>query len=118
MPGAALTLAVLLCTCMAMNEKTSKIRKICVYCGSGPGTDPAFVEAATAFGKVLAENGIGLVYGGGADGMMGALATAVLVHGGEVTGIIPEFIMARERPSRKTHGLIVTRHARAKTNDV
>ena len=53
-------------------EKMSKIRKICVYCGSGPGTDPAFVEAARAFGAILAENGIGLVYGGGAVGMMGA----------------------------------------------
>ena len=58
----------------AMNdrENPSKIRKICVYCGSGPGTDPAFVEAARAFGAILAKNGIGLVYGGGGDGMMGA----------------------------------------------
>ena len=61
---------------MAMNEREnpSKIRKICVYCGSGPGTDPAFVEAARAFGAILAKNGIGLVYGGGAVGMMGAIA--------------------------------------------
>src|SRR6187551_3818613 len=77
-----------------------KIRKICVYCGSGPGTDPAFVEAARGFGKILATNKIGLVYGGGAVGMMGEIAMAVLEHGGEVNGIIPEFLMAREHALR------------------
>lgn len=56
----------------------------------------------------MAENGIGLVYGGGAVGMMGAVAHAVLDHGGEVTGIIPEFLMSRERALRGTHNLIVT----------
>ena len=85
-----------------------KIQKICVYCGSGPGTDPAFVEAARALGEVLAKNRIGLVYGGGSVGMMGEVAMSVLDHGGEVTGIIPEFLMARERALRGTHGLIVT----------
>ena len=90
-------------------ENMSKIRKICVYCGSGPGTDPAFVQAARDFGKILAENGIGLVYGGGAVGIMGELADAVLHHGGEATGIIPEFLMAREHALRQTQGLIVTR---------
>lgn len=94
---------------MAKNENMSKIRKICVYCGSGPGTDPAFVQAARDFGKILAENGIGLVYGGGAVGMMGELADAVQHNGGEVTGIIPEFLMAREHALRQTQGLIVTR---------
>ncbi len=86
----------------------SKIGKICVYCGSGPGTDPAFVEAAMSFGKVLAENGIGLVYGGGSIGMMGMIASAVLDHGGQVTGIIPEFLMSRERALRGTQNLVVT----------
>jgi uncharacterized protein (TIGR00730 family) len=86
-----------------------KIRKICVYCGSGPGTDPAFAQAARDFGKILADNTIGLVYGGGAVGMMGEVAASVLSHGGEVTGIIPEFLMAREHALRGTHGLIVTR---------
>src|SRR6185437_14715522 len=59
----------------------TKIRKICVYCGSGPGTDPAFVAAARAFGKILAENRIGLVFGGGSAGIMGALAQSVIEHG-------------------------------------
>jgi len=91
------------------NRKMSKIRKICVYCGSGPGTDPAFVEAARAFGKIMAENVIGLVYGGGSVGMMGEIAKSVHEHGGEVTGIIPEFLVAREHAQRGTNNLIVTK---------
>ncbi len=95
--------------CMAMNklENPSKIRKICVYCGSGPGTDPAFVEAARAFGAILAKNGIGLVFGGGGNGMMGEIARAVRDHGGEVTGVIPQFLMSREH-ARRSHDLVVT----------
>ena len=87
----------------------SKLRKICVYCGSGSGTDPAFTDAAQGFGRIMAKNRIGLVYGGGAVGLMGTLALSVLQHGGEVTGIIPEFLMARERALRGAHGLIITR---------
>ena len=96
---------------MAMNksENQSNIRKICVYCGSGPGTNPAFAQAARDFGAILARNGIGLVYGGGTVGMMGELAAAALTHGGEVTGIIPEFLVAREHAIKGAHGLIVTR---------
>jgi uncharacterized protein (TIGR00730 family) len=86
----------------------SKINALCVYCGSSPGTDPAFVETARTFGKILAENEIRLVYGGGSTGLMGALASAVLDHGGEVTGIIPEFLTQRERPRRLAQELIVT----------
>ena len=86
----------------------SKINALCVYCGSSPGTDPAFVETAQNFGKILAENEIRLVYGGGSTGLMGALASAVLDHGGEVTGIIPEFLTKRERPRRLPQELIVT----------
>src|SRR5215467_13924664 len=73
------------------------VRQICVYCGSSPGTDTAFITAAQTFGQILAENEIGLVYGGGSGGLMGALAAAVLDHGGRVVGIIPEFLKARER---------------------
>jgi uncharacterized protein (TIGR00730 family) len=90
-------------------EIMSKIRKVCVYCGSGPGTDPAFVEGARAFGEILAKNGIGLVYGGGAIGLMGAIAYSVLDNGGQVTGIIPEFLMTREKALRGTHEMIVTK---------
>ena len=94
---------------MNRSEKSSKIRKICIYCGSGPGTDPAFVESAHAFGAVLAKNGIGLVFGGGSVGMMGTISKSVLDHGGEVTGIIPEFLVVREHAMRGADNLIVTR---------
>jgi hypothetical protein len=93
---------------MSNLEKPSKIRKICVYCGSGPGTDPAFVAAARAFGAILARNGIGLVYGGGGEGIMGELSRAVRDNGGEATGIIPEFLMSREHVTKSAGGLIVT----------
>ncbi len=90
-------------------DKSSKIRKICVYGGSGPGNDPAFVQAARAFGKILAQNDVGLVYGGGAVGIMGELSRAVQEQGGEVTGVIPDFLMAREHAFNQVQGLIVTR---------
>jgi uncharacterized protein (TIGR00730 family) len=87
----------------------NKIRKICVYCGSGPGNDPAYIKAAREFGKILAKNGIGLVYGGGNVGLMGEIAHAVLAEGGTVTGIIPEFLVAREHAKGNVDHLIVTR---------
>jgi uncharacterized protein (TIGR00730 family) len=95
----------------------SKINAICVYCGSSPGTDPAFMEAARDFGKVLAHNGIRLVWGGGSIGLMGAVAAAVMEHGGEATGVIPEFLTAKERPRKLAQEQIVTRdmHERKRT---
>ena len=84
------------------------IKTVCVYCGSGPGTNPHFVEAALAFGKALADNGIRLVYGGGSVGLMGAVAKAVLDYGGAVTGIIPEFLTNRENAMKRVQELIVT----------
>jgi uncharacterized protein (TIGR00730 family) len=95
--------------CDATSQRMKTIKNVCVYCGSGPGTNPAFVQAATAFGKALAENGIGLVYGGGSIGLMGAVATGVLDHGGSVTGIIPDFLTARENAMKRAQELIVTK---------
>jgi len=86
-----------------MNEITS----ICVYCGSGHGLDPAFSQAATDLGRAMAENGVRLVYGGGNVGLMGAVARAVLDHGGHVTGIIPEFLRARELMIADAQELVV-----------
>ncbi len=70
--------------------------RICVFCGSRAGTDPAYLEAANAVGTLLAERGIGIVYGGGRVGLMGAVADAALATGGEVIGIIPHALVARE----------------------
>jgi len=85
------------------------IRTLCVYCGSGPGANPAFAEAARKFGKILAENRVGLVYGGGSLGLMGTLAASVLDHGGRVTGVIPEFLTGREHVMARAQEIIVTR---------
>jgi uncharacterized protein (TIGR00730 family) len=86
----------------------NKIRTVCVYCGSGAGNNPRFIEAASTFGRLLAENGIRLVYGGGSLGLMGAVANGALDHGGIVTGIIPEFLNSRERMLSRVQELIVT----------
>jgi uncharacterized protein (TIGR00730 family) len=91
-----------------MPDMTNKIKTVCVYCGSGPGTNPRFIEGAIGFGKVLAENGIRLVYGGGSMGLMGAVATSVLDHGGLVTGIIPDFLTGRENALKRVQEMIVT----------
>ena len=72
------------------------LNNICVYCGSSNGTNPLMLRAAEQLGHVMALSGIGLVYGGGNGGLMGATARAVLEKGGHVTGIIPGFLRDRE----------------------
>src|SRR5688572_17902820 len=79
-----------------MTEQFVPIRSICVYCGSRPGRDPIHMAAARTLGKAIAENGLRLVYGGGTKGIMGAVASGVLSNGGQVTGIIPEFLVDME----------------------
>jgi len=65
------------------------MKRICVFCGSSMGFDPAYAEQARALGKLLAERGIGLVYGGASVGTMGAVADGALAAGGEAIGVIP-----------------------------
>ena len=72
------------------------MQRICVFCGSSPGFDPRFMTAASAFGASLARLGIGLVYGGASVGLMGAVADAVLQAGGDVIGVIPQALVAKE----------------------
>ncbi len=72
------------------------MNRLCVYCGSLPGDLPAYTKAARDFGTTLARRGIGLVYGGGNIGLMGAVADAVLKAGGEVIGVIPASLMEKE----------------------
>lgn len=74
----------------------STLRRICVYCGSSPGSDPAHRRAAHALGAFLARNGVGLVYGGGNVGLMGAVADGALSQKGEVIGVIPRALMEKE----------------------
>jgi uncharacterized protein (TIGR00730 family) len=72
------------------------MKSLCVFCGSSAGRDEAYVETARQLGRLLAERGITLVYGGGAIGLMGACAEACLAAGGKVVGIIPEHLMRME----------------------
>ena len=72
------------------------MRAVAVFCGSRNGSDPAFAQAADALGRGLAARGIRLVYGGGGIGIMGIVARATLGSGGEVTGVIPRFLMEIE----------------------
>ena len=74
----------------------NKLNNIVVYCGSNWGENPAFFAAALALGQTLANNGHTLVYGGGNVGLMGAVADAVLAHGGKVVGVIPTFLKQKE----------------------
>ena len=69
---------------------------LCVYCASSDRIDPKYVTAATQLGKLMVEQGWGLVYGGGKTGLMGAVARSVKSHGGRVVGVIPDFMKARE----------------------
>ena len=73
-----------------------KIKKICVYCGSSPGKNPAYSQAAVNLALALCERNIGLVYGGGAIGVMGTVADAVLAAGGEAVGVIPKALAIKE----------------------
>lgn len=87
---------------------TGKLESVCVYCGSGPGANPAYVEAARELGQCLAREGIRLVYGGGGMGLMGEVARATIAGGGRVTGIIPTFLTEREHMLTNVDELIVT----------
>jgi uncharacterized protein (TIGR00730 family) len=72
------------------------VKSVCLFCGASNGADPAYLMAATAFGRTLAAEGVRLVYGGGGIGLMGAAARAAHGAGGKVLGIIPEFLSTRE----------------------
>lgn len=76
------------------------LQRVCVYCASSPGHDPAIQAAAVAFGRLLAAEGLGLVYGGGSVGLMGLVADTVMQAGGTVIGVIPKRLFPREIPHR------------------
>lgn len=86
----------------------ARIESVCVYCGSSKGADPLFAAEARRLGEILASNDIRLVYGGGGVGLMAEVATAVAMNGGAVTGIIPQFLISRERAFDHAAEIIVT----------
>ncbi|MEW4452230.1 TIGR00730 family Rossman fold protein [Bremerella sp. JC817] len=83
------------------------MKNLCVFCGSASGSRPVFVEVAQQLGRLLAEQNIHLVYGGGKVGIMGAIADAALAAGGEVTGVIPGALVDRELAHHDVTNLIV-----------
>ena len=83
-------------------------QSICIFCGSRPGVNSAYVEAARAMGRLLAERDITLIFGGGMTGIMGALADAVLEHGGRAVGVIPESMNVPKVVHENLTDLIVT----------
>jgi uncharacterized protein (TIGR00730 family) len=80
---------------------------ICVYCGSGAGRDPRYLAAAETLGRNIATSGHNLVYGGGNVGLMGAVAKAVKDNGGSVTGIIPHFLLTKEKLKADADNIIL-----------
>ncbi|HKP21206.1 MAG TPA: TIGR00730 family Rossman fold protein, partial [Thermoleophilaceae bacterium] len=73
-----------------------RVERICVFCGASPGARPEYRDATAELARLLVREGIGVVYGGGGVGLMGALADAVITAGGEVTGVIPRALVDRE----------------------
>jgi uncharacterized protein (TIGR00730 family) len=96
---------------------SSRIRRICVFCGASPGRNPAYSALATSTGLELAKRGIVIVYGGGRVGLMGALAEGALEAGGEVIGVIPRSLVDRElaRPDVTELRMVDTLHERKAT---
>ena len=95
----------------------AELKSVCVYCGSSKGGNPAYLQAARALGAALAREKIRLVYGGGGIGMMGEIAQAVENGGGKVLGIIPDFLVARERADQGAREIVTVRdmHERKRT---
>lgn len=85
-----------------------QIRSLCVLCGSREGTDPVYRDAAIRLGRLIAEQNVRLVYGGGSIGLMGIIADAVLSAGGEVVGVIPDFLIRYEIGHHDLTDLVIT----------
>lgn len=93
---------------LTMDTSEGEKGAVCVYCGSRPGTSQAYVKLAENVGELLGKRKIRLIYGGGNVGLMGAVARACLSTGGKVTGIIPDFLQARELALKEADEMIVT----------
>ena len=90
-----------------MGAVTQSVDSVCVFCGSSDLADPAFLEAAGQLGEALAQSGLKLIYGGGGVGLMGACARAAQAAGGEVLGIIPDFLIGREKALESIDHVVV-----------
>ena len=96
-----------------MGPITEGVSSVCVFCGSSDAADPAYLQAAAELGQALAAAGLRLVYGGGGVGLMGACARAAQAAGGEVLGVIPGFLVGREKaPESIEHVVVANMHER------
>lgn len=93
---------------------TNNMKQICVYCSARDAVDPLYINAARQLGKLIADDGRSLIYGGGSTGLMGAVTDATIENGGYVTGIIPEHLRDVEKMHKGVQNLIVvdTMHQR------
>lgn len=91
-----------------MGRAPDSLRSVCLFCGSSDAADPSYLRAAREFGRALAKAGLRLVYGGGGVGLMGAAARAAHEAGGDVLGIIPNFLIGKERALETVEHVIVT----------
>jgi uncharacterized protein (TIGR00730 family) len=92
---------------IALDNSLRPVERICVFCGSSPGARPEYAEAVRELARLLSAEGMGVVYGGSAAGLMGVLADAVLAEGGEITGVIPRSLVDREIAHRGVSDLRV-----------
>ncbi|MET0338971.1 MAG: TIGR00730 family Rossman fold protein [Caulobacter sp.] len=97
-----------------MSHESRRLDSVCVYCGSSDAVDPQLLEDAAEVGREFARAGLRLVYGGGGVGLMGASAGAAHDAGGRVLGIIPSFLIGRERPLTKVETQVVETMAERK----
>ena len=91
-----------------MGPAPNTLRSVCVFCGSSDAADPAYLRAAAELGRALAAAGLRLVYGGGGVGLMGATARAAHEAGGKVLGVIPDFLVGKERALETVEHVVVT----------
>jgi len=91
-----------------MGRTPAKLDSVCLFCGSSDAADPRYLRAAAEFGQALARAGLRLVYGGGGVGLMGAAARAAHEVGGRVLGIIPDFLIGKERALETVEHVVVT----------
>lgn len=92
------------------------MKSVAVFCGSNPGNDPAFVESARSLGRALAVTRIKIIYGGAQSGIMGAVADGALEVGGQVTGVIPEFLKTKELAHENLSELVVVNSMHERKN--
>jgi uncharacterized protein (TIGR00730 family) len=93
--------------CFADRPAPTSIKRVCVFCGARRGRNPLFTQIASELGRELARAGLGIIYGGGGSGLMGAVARAALQSGGAVTGVMPRFLAEREEALLDNHEFIL-----------